>query len=324
MMPDETYGRRHNGGGVSVTRTVHLHIGAGKTGTSALQAAFVRNRDWLAGHGVDYPPSPWDEAAASHKITSGNGMGLAKFLYPAHRLHPIIQPDDAFQQTLGTIHNSQQPQVLYSSEHMMHFSADRARRFRETLAQSGIELRFHFWVRNIAAHACSVYNQKVKRRRYTGDFSSFLRTHYKSAFYGTLLRASKIVGKDNVIVTSYDLHRNRLFSTFCRNLGVEADGFEEVRRTINRSLSQEELVVMRSLNATLKSDKEGVTISNKMIYRAPENRAKHMITTAERDLLQARFGPEIEKVNAFCGEVMVSLLSDDVVVVGRAPCVPGC
>lgn len=302
-----------------VTRTVHLHIGAGKTGTSALQAAFVRNREWLAGQGIDYPSSPGDEAAASHKITSGNGARLAKFLYPDHRFHSTIQPEDAFQQTLDTILKSQQPQVLYSSEHMMRFTMDRAREFREALAQDEIELRFHVWVRNIAAHACSVYNQQVKRHRYTGDFSTYLRMHYKNAFYGALRRTCDVVGKENVLVTSYDRHRNHLFSTFCRKLGVEGGGFEEVSRTINRSLSREELEVMRLLNATLKSDKEGVAMSDTMIYRAPEEKAEHMITTAERDLLQDRFGREIEKVNGFCGEAMISLLSDDVIVIDDAP-----
>lgn len=306
----------------SVTRIVHLHIGAGKTGTSALQAAFVRNRDWLASHGIDYPPSPWDEAAASHKITSGNGLGLAKALNPALQFPPTITPDDAFQETLDAVFNSQQPQVLYSSELMVRFALDRARLFREALAQSGIDLCFHVWVRNIAAHACSVYNQQVKRHRYADDFGTYLRMHYKNAFYVVLLRACDVVGKDNVLVTSYDRHRNHLFSTFCRNLGVETGGFEEVSKTINRSLSREELEVMRSLNATLTSDNEGVAMSDKLIYRAPEDKAVHIITTAERDLLQDRFGREIEMVNAFCGEAMISLLSDDVIV-DDAPFVSG-
>lgn len=79
---------------------------------------------------------------------------------------------------------------------------------------------------------------------------------------------------------------------------------------------------MRSFNATVKSNKQGWAMSDEIIYRAPEDKAKHIITTEERDLLQARFGAEIEKVNAFCGEVMVSLLSDDVVVVGNTPRAP--
>lgn len=304
----------------SVTRIVHLHIGAGKTGTSALQAAFVRNREWLAGHGIDYPPSPWDEAAASHKITSGNGLDLAKALNPALRFPAAIMPDDGLQQTLHAVLNSQLPQVLYSSEHMMSFTADRALRFREALAQSGIQLRFHVWTRSIAAHACSVYNQQVKRHRYTGAFSTFARTDYSPSFYCILLRAAGVVGKENVIVTSYDSHREHLFGTLCRTLGVEADGFEEVNRTINRSLTREELEAMRLLNETLKSDKEGVALSDRMIYRAPEDKGKHTITVAERDLLQARFGREVQNVNAFCGEEIVSLLSDDVVVVDNASC----
>ena len=47
-----------------------------------------------------------------------------------------------------------------------------------------------------------------------------------------------------------------------------------------------------------------------------------IVPAVERDLLHARFGKEVEEVNAFCGEVTISLLSDDVVVVDGARCVP--
>jgi hypothetical protein len=307
-------------GALCVTRIVHLHIGAGKTGTSALQAALVRNRAWLATYGVDYPPSPSDEAAAGYRITSGNGLLLAFALNPKLAMPPSITQADPIQDTLEVVVNSKQEHVLFSSELMLVFSGPRAARLRDEFAPHGIGLRFHFWVRNIAGHACSAYSQQVKRHRYTGDFSAFVRNHYNPDFYGVLQRTTGVVGKENVIVTSYDRHREHLFGTLCRSLGVEAGGFEEVRRTINRSLSREELEVMRSLNATLRSDMEGVAMSDKMIYRAPEDKAVHIITSVERDLLADRFGREIDKVNAFCGEAMISLLSDDVVVADNAPC----
>ena len=38
---------------------IFLHIGAHKTGTTAVQSSFDRNRDMLAGHGVIYPRTNW-------------------------------------------------------------------------------------------------------------------------------------------------------------------------------------------------------------------------------------------------------------------------
>ena len=45
-----------------------LHIGMGKTGTTALQEAFWANRDVLARAGITYPDIGVD-AGAHHKIT---------------------------------------------------------------------------------------------------------------------------------------------------------------------------------------------------------------------------------------------------------------
>jgi len=53
-------------------RTLYLHIGASKTGTSALQVAFARNAKALRGRGLHYPGKNQD--AMDGKITSGNGL----------------------------------------------------------------------------------------------------------------------------------------------------------------------------------------------------------------------------------------------------------
>lgn len=303
-------------------RTVHLHIGATKTGTSALQSALVRNRDWLAAHGVDYPPAFSDKLAARHKITSGNGMRLAKAVNPGLRFFPGTDPIEALRATVEIAVGSKHPIVVFSSEHLMTFKLHLAMQLQAALTMRGMGLHVHFWIRNIAAHALSTYNQLVKRHRYTQPFAVFAQSAYNPRFYTAILRAIAAAGRDNVTVTSYDRHRAGLFAALCRDLGVVDTGFEEVTTTVNRSLSRGELEAMRSINRDLESNREGVILSNALIDRAPEHRAAHAITSGERDILHARFATEIENVNSFCGNAALSLLSDDVAVVDEAAAVP--
>ena len=91
-----------------MSRRVILHLGAVKTGSSALQAALVKNRDWLKQNGYDYPASGEDEKARNHKISSGNGMILAAGLNPRLRFHKDITNNSSIEITLKSILESPQ------------------------------------------------------------------------------------------------------------------------------------------------------------------------------------------------------------------------
>ena len=56
-------------------RTLYLHIGHSKTGSSFLQASFANSIEAMAEHGIDYPGAP-NAAAEGWKISSGNGQAL--------------------------------------------------------------------------------------------------------------------------------------------------------------------------------------------------------------------------------------------------------
>ena len=96
--------------------TVYLHIGAPKTGTSAIQVALARNRAILAQHNVIYPEAPSDKLALDGHINSGNSDLLHLLLWPnqnngkaAKRSSKKIE--NLFEQNRGKL-------VLFSSEHI--------------------------------------------------------------------------------------------------------------------------------------------------------------------------------------------------------------
>lgn len=63
-------------------RTCYLHVGTGKTGTTAIQYALARAGDHLSAHGYDYPDFSGNlRAAWSGAITPGNGAILFKKLW---------------------------------------------------------------------------------------------------------------------------------------------------------------------------------------------------------------------------------------------------
>ena len=66
-------------------RRLVLHIGVTKTGSSAIQAGLVQNRERLAERGIGYPASRSDRRALRWDTTSGNGMLLVPFLAPRER-----------------------------------------------------------------------------------------------------------------------------------------------------------------------------------------------------------------------------------------------
>src|SRR5215204_5967792 len=64
-----------------------LHIGATKTGTSAIQSAVARNRATLLANGIYYPEYDADEKAQAGRVTGGNGA-IFRALYTEYEESP--------------------------------------------------------------------------------------------------------------------------------------------------------------------------------------------------------------------------------------------
>ena len=112
-------------------RRLLLHVGMGKTGSSALQVALVRHRDLLARHGVTYPPAPSDAAAARDGVVSGNALPLVRYLVTSKSPRRVA-PDALMHEALATVRgNPDEPTLLFSSEFLHQASPDRLATLRD-------------------------------------------------------------------------------------------------------------------------------------------------------------------------------------------------
>ncbi|WP_281981267.1 hypothetical protein [Thalassorhabdomicrobium marinisediminis] len=131
-----------------------IHIGAHKTGTTAVQKCFDENRKALQSLGVTYPRTNWFHHS-QHRLA----FALKGMRDPAARDFPDIEREtDALN---AAIELAGTPQVMISSEEFFSCKPDQIARFEAALHVDDIEVVAT--VRRPDTLLVSMYNQKAKQ-----------------------------------------------------------------------------------------------------------------------------------------------------------------
>jgi hypothetical protein len=248
-------------------RRVVLHIGMSKTGTSALQVFFVRNREALAAAGVDYPAADSDWLALQGGTVSGNGVELSRFLVPTLATaapeadHPRILA--TFRRQIAEADGT----LLYSSEALYYLHHDRFAQLHQICVEAGASLEVVVFLCDIAEHALSEYAQSVKRQRCTETFSEFISFDFPPPTYDVRIRSQleplvELLGPAHVHAFHYAREKRTMAQTFLREvLGItELAGFELDPGQVNRSLTAREVEWMRLSNASFGANRDGIPL----------------------------------------------------------------
>ncbi|WP_027713857.1 hypothetical protein [Desulfuromonas sp. TF] len=172
-------------------KTVYLHIGIGKTGTSAIQVTLSNDSDSLLQRGYCYPKA--GRPGVGHH-------NLAK-------LRCDIVPDDiqdTFYQVAGEFHESGTDCMVLSSEYFCFLESGYIRWISELFSLSNVKVVFY--IRDHVDLILSTFLQWVKvGDDYKGDIVNFFNA-YKAAFdYETRLRPwIDFFGEDSIILKLYD------------------------------------------------------------------------------------------------------------------------
>jgi len=270
----------------------------GKTGTTALQIAFTRNRELLRDHGIEYPEHESDHDAVRGNVVSGNGLGIISYMAPL--------ADVSMQATAGAhdrltkaVSESRCPTVLYSSELLYNFRSDRLKELVDEFSEAGIAVDVVLYLRDVAGHALSSYSQDVKRGLYAGTVSDYLSRPYAPRMSARISSLIQIVGQEHLHVYRWDSHRSRLVQHFFTEvLGlVNADGISVERQNVNRSLTRAELDAMRFMNRSLSGKKAARVVSDALISGPPVGEVKREVTEGEVEVLEERFRSELDWIN---------------------------
>ena len=279
-------------------KKIYLHIGAGKTGTSAIQAQLAINKDVMSKNNVYYPTSNTEERAKNFKITSGNAVQLALVMKEEtadrNKIEKIVK--DYVTEAKGK-------DILLSSETMQQYTDEAALILKEAALKLGYEVKLVYYVRAIADHMMSSYHQSIKRHNNTNDFSQMIRGKNKR-FLQTIERSGENFGFENLVLKNYDMVKDNIFVDFLVNvLGItDVSEFKIVNKTVNRSLTKFELGLMKHMNQFFNKNGQSAFVSDALIHNNPNMKYKMTISQKDVDKLMQIHEEELEKINAYLPE----------------------
>jgi hypothetical protein len=228
-----------------------LHIGLYKTGTTAVQKFFTRNRSALATRGVLYPESV-TKFDAHHPLPWALGV--------SHRdKDSSVPPEEVVRAILREANSAGAETVILSSEEFINLeAAERLSKLKRLFGPHAIEILIY--LRRQDSLLLSSYGQHVRMYsiRFSGTISDFLLKHsnflHKYNYWGMLQRWANVFGSDAMRIKLYDQARfpeGNIVQDFADTLGLDLNGCDVGKVSgINRNLSDLGLEVLRRLNAT--------------------------------------------------------------------------
>ena len=283
-------------------KTVFLHVGAGKTGTSAIQTWLARNRRLLDKHGIAYPePAEGFALALEGKITTGNATPIVE--YVVERRRPKSFDEAVFFAWLDRVLRRPADTVLFSSETLPGGDRKRFAALKAHLEDRGCRVEVVYAVRNAADHVFSRWGQMVKRHGSTLTWDEFSRDA-TVPFLRVLDSFSAIFGADAVHVVNYERHKHDIVRRMM-SVVTPADLGDTRVGTVNRSLSTREMELMRVFNAELSRlkpaavlrDQLATDLSDYLIYAADLPPMRLALTAEQFARLNETLGETVDRLN---------------------------
>lgn len=270
------------------TRTLYLHTGGSKSGSSALQNFFVLNRQILLDGGVAYARP--QKLASKYSITTGNGQMLINLTDPDKGDQPLL---DGL-----TMHMMDKSRALVTNEAFEWLPAENWRRLIDMAASQGIRIHVIHFVRNTVPLLLSSYDQMIKRN---GEARSLVEWAQDARLpvFEYLRRIYEFRRDLDITILSYDRHKAELPRVLLNEIGINlAAARQEINPIgqVNRSLAMAERDLLLDANRRF-GNRYSKAISDMFILSRPELRAK---PTWDEDLVRIaedRFGDDVKWVN---------------------------
>jgi hypothetical protein len=268
-------------------RTLFLHIGHGKTGSSWIQSSLRLSRAALAVQGIDYPSRRDSGVGDPTRITSGNGIGL-------------LTSAEGFDARIAGCQTPPERSLFFSSEFLFREIEDSESVgfLRPVAHKHGFErVSLLLFIRDPLGHAASEWQQSVKRGgavESVGDFfAHFAMPEGVAAVLDRLERAGV-----ELAVRNYSRCRDRLLAETAGWLGIgEATLTPPPAARVNRSLTRSEIALQQALNSRL--GRCGELLSDPLCERLPDLEPDDVRPpVAVQEAAWNRLLPAIERVNA--------------------------
>lgn len=273
----------------SLTRTLYLHAGGPKAGSSALQAFLATGAEDLTKQGVSYRFGRMIDR--SDEITSGNGARFYGLFHAGRATDAAcVEMIEGYFDGTNT--------AICSSEMLAALDAKSWRRIRDACLRQGIRPAVLFFVRDVAPYLRSSYHQAIKRAGYHDSFEAFL----SNAPYGhaASLRALRSVFRgDELHVLHFDSVKSHLVESFLDAIGLGDAQLDAAKgsQPVNRGLTIEEELLLREANA-IGGDAYSQSMSDSILYAFPNRKVTAGIPESHVGMIETRHGADVRWINA--------------------------
>ncbi|MBU72046.1 hypothetical protein [Spongiibacter sp.] len=273
-----------------MARTLYLHIGCGKTGSSALQVWLNQNSEYLARLGISYPLFG-QRIENDYLITSGNGVHLVNSL-----------KNDNASDFLSNVYSDGFDYVLFSSEAFQSLSDSELEKLIAIAKDLDFVIKPIAYVRNLYEMFYSSYMQLVKRHGMANDLRSYAKNIKSFQQFSIVDRWSSFF--NNIKVLHYDTEKKDLGASFLRAVGLSPNTLPAIKKNkVNRSLTMLEAEALRSINFNVSRNTGAdpsplsTRISDTLIRNNPERDSSPVYYSEVVSFFDERFSPVIERYN---------------------------
>ena len=227
-------------------KLVYLHIGRGKTGTTAIQRFCSRNREILGSRGIHYVRTGDEGGGIGHQEFAQSFLQeIPDWMEVSSRLDRI--QDEVRSELLL----AEKSVFLFSSENFTLVCPERVKAYFERVF-GDVSFKIIFFARSQDELAESQYNQDVKWSGLAASFDDFIATTaLEEVDFDVLLTPwAEHFGLRSIIARIYDASKVSVIPDFlsCMSLAVEGMLIDEAADVSNRSVGYPALEILRFLN----------------------------------------------------------------------------
>lgn len=283
-----------------MSQTLYLHIGGGKTGSSAIQNYLELNADELGKYGIAYYNKI--NISSPYEITSGNGIPLVSALLSGTGSSGI--------ETLIKSYIGHQEKGICSSEMFSELKKEHFEAIIRCANKIDVNIQIIIYVRDVIPYFLSAYDQRIKRHGECRPFKKWV-SNFDYKHFVTLNEISTLFDKKCISTIHYETSVIDLIGSFFGALGVNMltsqNGGETI--VVNRSLCREERSAIRAINR-INGALYSTKISDMLISINPNSTSDKMaLDCLTVKHLQNRFQDQVSWINKhfFDGKSIVSI-----------------
>lgn len=264
-----------------------LHIGLGKTGTTAIQNFCYTHRDFLAQNGLFYPKPLYGE---SHN----------EMTYGVQADNPLpLSPEKQVRWYIEEINSSAESIALLSGE---FFACDAPELYSQLFVEFDVTVLVY--LRNFIHYINAAANQLIKFK-YMVDLSQPDSIIAHSELYKNVKKWVAFAGKGHFFVKNYDIiKREDFICDFLRTCGVEVRDFP-LHETMNTSLKTDYLFFLYHLSFLPMSEADWFQVVDEVVSLSGRDKHSKAYYLFSNNVLR-KYKKEIDEVQTICDELLNS------------------